>query len=136
MLSSSQAEVIAEELLGQQRRSVVEARNAAARRVPRAFHVAGLDALEPWERGALARQAARATDRCWSAVGWSLGWAGLCLVTWYALGQFQRPTVAPLILALVCGTPIYFIRAFFVRRELRKQFAARNPIARAQRVEA
>ena len=126
MLSPSQAEIISEQLLTQQRQSDIEAKNAAARRVPRAFNVAGLDALEPWERAALASQAATAINSQWAVVCWMLGWVGLCLITWYALGLFQRPNVSLVMLAVVCGTPIYFIRAYFVRRELLKQLAFRN----------
>ena len=126
MLSLSQAEIISEQLLTQQRVSKIEAKNAAARRVPRAFNVAGLDALEPWERAELASQAAKAINKQWAVACWNLSWFGLCVVTWYALGSFLRPAVSMGIFAFVCPIPIHFIRAYFVRGEIRKQLASRN----------
>jgi len=129
LLTPSQAERIAEDLLNQKRRAETEAKNAVARRVPFVYYVRGLNALEPWERAELLQQSARSVGNQWKATLLTLCVVGISCLAWWLGGLFSRPGVSPVLLVVVCAAMAFLPRAYFVRKELRSRLRERGVLA-------
>jgi Flp pilus assembly protein TadB len=125
LLTRTQAENIAEDLLSQQRRAETKAKNAAARRVPFVYYVGGLSALEPWEQAELLKQAARRIGNQWKATIITLCLVAVTCLAWWMAGLFGRPGVSPVLLVMLCGAVAFLPRAYFVRQELRRLLCER-----------
>jgi hypothetical protein len=121
LLTTTQAENIADELLSQQRRAATEAKNAAAPRVPFAYYVRGLNTLEPWERPKLVRLAVRTIHNDWKLTSYLFCLVGLCwLVLWQA-GLFGQGGVSPMLFGVLCPVVVFLPLAYFTRREIRRR---------------
>jgi hypothetical protein len=126
VLTPAQAESISDDLLNRQRRAHVEAKNAAARKVPFVYYVRGLAALEPWERAELLRESARAVGNQRKPTLWTVALVATCCLAWWLGGLFDRPGVSPVLLVAICGAVTFLPRAFFVRQELRRRLRSRT----------
>ena len=128
MLTPTQAETVAEELLSQQRRAEIEAKNAVARRVPFVYYVRGLNSLEPWERAELVRQSTQRIGSQWKATLLTLCLVGASFVAWWMAGLFSRSGVSPVLFIVLCGAVVYLPRAYFVRQEVRRRLRERQAV--------
>ena len=126
MLTPTQAETIAEELLSQQRRAEMDAKNTVARRVPLVYYVRGLNSLEPWERAELVQQSTQRIGNQWKATLLTVCLIGVGCLAWWMAGLFSRSGVSPVLLVVLCGAIVYLPRAYLVRKEVRRRLRERQ----------
>jgi Flp pilus assembly protein TadB len=128
LLTPTQAETIAEELLSRQRRAETEAKNAVARRVPFVYYVRGLNSLEPWERAEVVRQSTQRIGNQWKPTLLTLCLIGVVCLAWWMAGLFGRSGAPPVLLVVLCGAVVYLPRAYFVRQEVRRRLRERQAV--------
>lgn len=119
MLTSEQANVVADALIDGARQQTLDLRNAQARRVPFYLATPALRSLESWRQAELLRQATHNVRSSAILVGPTLGWCALCLLLWIAVGKpFTSASFG--IASILLIAPTVWWRYWLVRRELRR----------------
>ena len=122
MLTTDQANTIADEALAQQRREHLDSRNRRARRVHWVYQIRGLALRQPFEQAELFVAAQRRVIN--NALFWACEVAWLCLVAsaWYG----ATPRTVPFILLAGLGAflGIHLVHVPFMRTELTKLLSA------------
>ncbi len=119
MITLAQADAIAEEILSQERALSLEAKNAAARRIPFYYRCPELKILGPWQRAEVVREAELAVKRNWrvsmAIFFWIFAWvSGRFFLTLHAT---QSEFLVPFL--VTCIVPLVVVRTVLVRRNVK-----------------
>jgi hypothetical protein len=120
MLTPTQARLVAAELVEQERRRLVERKNAAAKAVPWLYRVRELERLEPWERSERVESAKAEVDRQWVPTLTAVAWLALVSGTAWLSGALHGAASWFTTGVLLWILPLHLIRAAYVRRALRR----------------
>jgi hypothetical protein len=118
MIAPAQPTTIADDMVSRENAIIIEAKNAAAPRVPYYYRCEELSVLEPWQRGVVVRAATLAVSRNWRVVVGLL----LCVVVWVSAWFFWAPDairgafLVPFI--VTCVVPLFVVRTTLIRRRI------------------
>jgi len=120
MFTKSQANIVSDKVIAQQKAVEIESKNANARRVPFQYRCAEINRLQPWMRAAVVHEASRAVGRNWIVrmgfLGWSVTWAAI----WYFFVPEPTRNAQLVTLVLVVFFPQRVLYSSLVRLEIRR----------------
>jgi len=136
MIPPAQAKTIANDIASRENAVVLEARNAAAPRVPYYYRCDELGVLEPWQRAEVVRAAERAVIRDWRVIIGLLLWVVVCVSGWFLLAASAIGGGFLGFLFVTCLVPLFVVRTTLIRRrvaEIARSYAPSMLIARSRR---
>jgi hypothetical protein len=125
MLSKDQASSIAEELLLQERQRSIEARNAAAKKIPRYYQIEEFKALQPYERAEILSLVQKQVNNEPFVMALIVALVAALSILLYFTSSAARPAhVLPLCFPIFAA--VFALRATLVRSRLRRALRSRN----------
>jgi len=118
MITPAQTKQIADDIVSRENAIILEAKNAAAPRVPYYYRCEELSVLDPWQCTEVVRSAELTVHTNWRIVIGLL----LCMVVWVSGWYFLAPNAirnAFLVTFVVtCVVPLSVVRITLIRREI------------------
>ena len=126
MITKDQANTIAESLLDQQQKILLQAKNAKARRIPFYFRSPELVSLEPWQQTKVVRKAAKDVVRQWRFKISMVAWFAVCFAFWYFAFPAASKVSLVLFLLVAAAIPQFMVQCWLVRREIQSIIRSRQ----------